>query len=359
MAKRSDLDLGLTRRSIIGGAAALATASLAPLAWAGDASALVAKPPAGFKPMTKPGRVVKVTKGNDFAALMQPNQLWPKADVAKNMVERALMELTGAPNLKEALGKFIHKDDVVAIKPNGIAGQSGATMAANAELVMPVIDALIDLGVPPEKITVYEQFPSYLKGTRIGGKGNKLPAGVKTGIHMNSVTEMDEITVYKGVKTKYVKFLTEATAVINFTQVKDHSICGFTGCLKNITHGSIINPGKHHGAGAHAQIAALYNHDIVRSRVRLHIIDAYKIIYDKGPLDKDPKRRIPYGAVFATTDPVAMDTIGWKIVDQARKDNGMKSLAQVGREPKHIAMAADLGLGAHAESKIKLSEVAL
>lgn len=359
MAKRDDQDLSLSRRSLIGGAAALATASLAPSAWAADPGGLVAKPPAGFKPMNKPGRIVKVTKGNDFASLMQPNQLWPKADVAKNMVERALMELTGAPNLTEALGKFIHKDDVVAIKPNGIAGQSGATMATNAELIMPVIDGLIALGVAPEKITVFEQFPSYLKGTRVGGKGNKLPAGVKTGIHMNNVADMEEIAVYKGVKTKYVKYLTDATAVISFTHIKDHSICGFTGCLKNITHGSIINPGKHHAAGAHGQIAALYNHEIVRSRVRLHIIDAYKIIYDKGPLDKDPKRRIPYGAVFATTDPVAMDTIGWKVVDDARKDNGMKSLAQVGREPKYIAKAADLGLGVHAESKIKMSEVAL
>jgi uncharacterized Fe-S center protein len=156
-----------------------------------------------------------------------------------------------------------------------------------------------------------------------------------------------------------VKFLTEATAVIDVTQIKDHSICGFTGCLKNMTHGSITNPGKHHGAGAHAQIAALYNHPIMKSRVRLHIVDAFKIMYDKGPLDKDPKRRIPFGAVYATTDPVAMDTLGWKVVDQARKDNGMKSLAQVGREPKYIAQAAELGLGVHAEGKIKLTEVSI
>jgi len=349
----------LSRRELLGGAAAAATAALTPGAFAGEPASFVAKPPAGFKPMNKVGRVVKVTKGNDFPSLMQPNLLWPKADVARTMVERALMELTGAPNLAEALGKFIHKDDIVAIKPNGIAGQSGATMAANAEVVMPIIDGLITLGVPAEKITVYEQFPSYLKGTRIGGKGNKLPAGVKTGIHMNNLADMPETVVHKGVKTQYVRFLTEATAVINVTVVKDHSICGFTGCLKNMTHGSITNPGKHHAAGAHAQIAALYNHEILKSRVRLHIIDAFKIMYDKGPLDKDPKRRIPYGAVFATTDPVAMDTLGWKIVDKARQENGMKTLAQVGREPKFIAKAADLGLGAHAESKIKLTEVSL
>src|SRR5262245_31120295 len=185
MTREAD-SLALSRRTLIGGAAALAGVALTPDALAADDPvSLVATPPAGFKPMNKPGRIIKVTKGTDFASLMQPNQLWPKPDVAKNMVERALMELTGAPNMSEALGKFIHKDDVVAIKPNGIAGQSGATMAANFEVIMPIVEGLIALGVRPEKITVYEQYPSYLSGTRVNVKGNKLPKGVKTGLHGN------------------------------------------------------------------------------------------------------------------------------------------------------------------------------
>ena len=55
---------------------------------------------------------------------------------------------------------------------------------------------------------------------------------------------------------------------------------------------------------------------------------------------------------------MATDTTGWKVIDQARKDNGMKSLAQAGREPKYIAKAAELGVGVHAEGKISLKEVA-
>ena len=274
----------LSRRALLGGAAALATTALAPSALAGDVpESLIAKPPAGFKPMHKPGRVVKVTKGNDFASLMQPNLLWPKADVARAMLERVLMELTGAPNLVEAIGKFIHKDDIVAIKPNGIAGQSGATMAANAEVVVPIVEGLIPLGVPADKIIVYEQYPSYLTGTRIP---KKLPKGVKTGVHGNQDATMKEIAVYDKVDTQYVRFLTEATAVINVTNFKDHSICGYTGCMKNMTHGSITNPQKHHAHHASPQIAVLYANEIMRSRVRLHIVDAFKIIYDKGPSTK-------------------------------------------------------------------------
>ncbi len=90
--------------------------------------------------MAAPGKVVKVAAKGDFKSIMQPNLLWPKAEIAKRLVEKALMEFTGAPNIAEALGKFIHKDDIVAIKPNGIAGQKGMTQATNFETVLPVVE---------------------------------------------------------------------------------------------------------------------------------------------------------------------------------------------------------------------------
>jgi uncharacterized protein (DUF362 family) len=352
-------DSAISRRALIGGAAAVAASTFAPsMAFADEPASLVAAPPSGFKPMNKKGRVFKVSKGGDFGSMMHKNLLWPQPEIAKKMVERVLMELTGASNLVEALGKFVHKNDIVAIKPNGIAGQSGATMAANAEVILPIVEGLIQLGVPADQITIYEQFPSYLTGTRINKKG-VLPKGVKTAIHNNTLAKMKKTVVYDKVKTQYVTVLTEATAVINITNFKDHSICGFTGCMKNMTHGSITNPGAHHANHASPQIAVLYNHDVIKSRVRLHIVDAFKIIYDKGPLDKDPKRRIPHGALYAGTDPIAMDTIGWEVIEKARKENKMKTLTQAGREPKYIAKGAELGLGTHTMSQIKLKEVSI
>jgi uncharacterized protein (DUF362 family) len=136
--------------------------------------------------------------------------------------------------------------------------------------------------------------------------------------------------------------------------IKDHSICGYTGTLKNITHGNIDNPHDHHAHNASPQIAVLYNHPIVTSRVRLHITDAFKVMYDKGPLDKDPKTRIPHGAVYASTDPVAMDTIGWQVVEAERKSRNLKTLAQVKREPRYIKTAGELGLGVHDLNQIRL-----
>jgi hypothetical protein len=98
----------------------------------------------------------------------------------------------------------------------------------------------------------------------------------------------------------------------------------------------------------------LYNHPIVTSRVRLHITDAFKVTYDKGPLDKDPKTRPLYGAVFVSTDPVAMDTIGWKMIDEIRREKNLKSLKDSKREPSYIRVAGELGLGIHDLNAIRL-----
>jgi uncharacterized protein (DUF362 family) len=316
---------------------------------------LIAKPPAGFSPLSAPGKIVKVAAKGDFASFMQPNQLWPQPEVARRLLEKAMMGFTGAPNLTEAMKRFIHKDDVVAIKVNGIAGQKGTyTMATNFELILPIAEAVLAIGVPAAKLTVYEQYPDFLAGTRVNVRNWKLPEGVQIATHNNNNHPMPDLRIYQGIKTRYCRFFTEATAVIDVTMIKDHSICGYTGTLKNITHGNINNPHEHHATNASPQIAMLYNHPIVTSRVRLHITDAFKVMYDKGPLDKDPKTRVPHGAVYVATDPVAMDTIGVKVVEDERKARGLKSLKDVGRDPRFVRIAGELGLGIHDLNQIRM-----
>ena len=80
----------------------------------------------------------------------------------------------------------------------------------------------------------------------------------------------------------------------------------------------------------------------------------YKLIYDEGPLDTNKKRRVPHEAVYATTDPVAMDLLGWGVVEGWRKDNGLPTLKDAGREPTYIRTAGDLGLGVYDKNRISL-----
>jgi len=82
----------VSRRGFLGTSAALAsTLALAKPAHADDRPSLAASPPPGFTPFAAPGKIVKVTKANT----LQDNGLWPKVDAARQMLERAMTELTG------------------------------------------------------------------------------------------------------------------------------------------------------------------------------------------------------------------------------------------------------------------------
>lgn len=343
---------GVGRRAFIGAAAAsVATATMFSSSTAQAAKSLGASPPAGFSPFNAPGRVVKVTKSD----VMQPNKLYPKPEPAKEMLARALTELTGKPDVVSAVREFVHKDDIVVVKLNGIAQSQFAT---NKEVVIPFVEAMIESGVKPENITLLEQYPGFFNATRVSAQN--APAGVKIATHSNGNATMDErIIPGTATPTKFCRWLTEATACINIGLVKDHSITGYTGAMKNMTHGCSVNPHAFHVHHGSPQIALLYAQDVIRSRVRLCIADAFKIMYDGGPLYKKPEYVKVYEAVFASTDPVALDTIGWEVIEKARADAKMKTLAETGREPGYIQAAADLGLGVHDRAKIQLKEVAL
>lgn len=46
-------------------------------------------------------------------------------------------------------------------------------------------------------------------------------------------------------------------------------------------------------------------------------------------------------SLMAATDMVALDQIGWTLIEEQRKNAGLESLKQAGREPSYIATAAD------------------
>jgi uncharacterized protein (DUF362 family) len=319
-----------------------------------------ATPPSGFERLTLPGKVVKVHK----RGVMQANGVYPDATAARIMLERAMTELTGKSSLKDAFASFIHPEDKVAIKPNGIAGRRTMKMATSKELTVAVVNGIMEVGVPAENITIFEQYRDFLFATRlISDKigltpAEELPAGIKMAVHLNRLATMDSIQV-GNMKTKYVTAFTDASVVVNLSQVKDHSICGYTGAMKNITHGCNINPHHFHEHNASPQIAHLYAQDVIKSRVALHITDAYQVIYEEGPIDVNPRRRVLHEAIYASTDPVALDVIGHKVVDRLREENGLPTLRDAGREPSYIRAAAELGLGVFDDNLIQFRTVTL
>jgi uncharacterized protein (DUF362 family) len=350
----------LSRRELLGVAAAAAagTAAVATSTEAESASRRwAAKPPKGFTRLAIPGKVVRVHRPGSLAE----NGAYPKPDAPPAMLEAAMVALTGKPTLREAFASVVHPDDVVAIKVNGISGRKTMKMATNVELVAAVARALLDVGVPAEKITVFEQYKEFLLATRCVTDleltpAPQMPPGLRYTCHLNKEAEMEEFVVGTSA-TRYVTAFTSASVVINVTQMKDHSICGFTGAMKNITHGCNVNPHQFHAHTASPQIAHLYAQDVIKSRVALHLTDAFQVIYDEGPIDVNPLRRVPHESVYASTDPVALDVIGCEVIERLRKENGLPTLADAGRDPAYLRVAGELGLGVADRASISLREL--
>jgi uncharacterized protein (DUF362 family) len=345
----------MDRRAFLTGAVATTAAAAALMrsegvAFAGPPSGTAAQPPAGFVPFSAPGRVVRIKK----SGCLEANGLFPKPDDAKAMLQRAMQELTGKTDLVDAVKLFVHPQDKVCVKVNGIGTQN---MATNKELVLPFVDALVAAGVPAASITLLEQYPGYFQSTRI--KPKDVPAGVGINYHVNNDATMDWRDIPGGGHAKFVRVLTESTALINFALVKDHSIQGFTGALKNMTHGCNVNPQDFHQRHGSPQIAMLAAQDVLRSRLRLCILDGFKLMAHGGPLWKQPQYVVPHESVYASTDPVAVDAVGWSEVEKARAGFGLKTLKDEDREPAYIAAAADLGVGVADLKKITLRDVLL
>lgn len=305
---------------------------------------LAASPPPGFTPLSAPGRVVKVTRPNS----LRPGGLFPTQEAATLLVNRAIQELTGERDIGRAWARLVHPNDRVGIKVNGLGLRN---MASNKEVILAILHGVMAAGVPANQIIVYDQWPGFLSATRLTRRD--VPQGVRLLTHNNAIVGR-ETRVASG-RTQYAQALLDCTAIIGVPLVKDHSLSGFTGAMKNITHGSIRNPEDFHRHHCSPQIAELYAHEAIRSRVRVHIMDAFKVLYDRGPQD-NPAARVPYHSVLASTDPVALDRIGAEIVNQFRAQNRMQSLERRGTPPRYIEHAQQLGLGIADRSRIELLE---
>jgi uncharacterized protein (DUF362 family) len=148
------------------------------------------------------------------------------------------------------------------------------------------------------------------------------------------------------------------TAQINMPIVKDHGLSGVTSAMKNY-FGAIHNPNKYHMDNCNPFIADLNAIPAIRNKSKLIIADALKIQYNGGPSYK-PQWIYYYNGILMGRDPVAIDYISYKIIENIRKKRGMPSLKEEKREPVYIETAAKKHrLGINNPSYIKLIELTI
>jgi Domain of unknown function (DUF362) len=112
-----------------------------------------------------------------------------------------------------------------------------------------------------------------------------------------------------------------------------------TFALKNF-FGAIHNPNKYHLTVGDPYVADVNMLPPIQQKVRLCIGDATAVQYEGGP-SYMPQWSWRFNGLFVGHDPVALDYLGWQLIEQKRAAEGMKSLAALSRAPKYIGTAAD------------------
>jgi hypothetical protein len=78
----------------------------------------------------------------------------------------------------------------------------------------------------------------------------------------------------------------------------------------------------------------------IKNKTRLNICEALTVQYEGGP-PYQPQWIWDFNGIIVGKDPVALDYVGWQIIENKRKEKGIKSLKEDGREPHYIYTAGD------------------
>ncbi len=269
-------------------------------------------------------------------------------EVAQELLNKALEALTGKDSAAAAWKSLFRASDAVAIKVNCLGHHTHPTLA------QAVVAGLLSAEVRPENILIWDRSSRELEKAdfQVVKSGGPLCYGTDTlGGYAPRVTFSGSI----GSCFSPILLSSRFTAFVNLPVLKDHDLAGVTLGLKN-WFGGIHNPNKYHDNGCDPYIADLNLHPSIRKRLRLVICDASTPVYNGGPSFK-PQWAWQFGGIMAATDPVALDRVGLKIIDEKRQAEGMRPVEKTRRPARHIFTAAEKGLGSCDLEKIRLMEL--
>jgi uncharacterized protein (DUF362 family) len=308
-----------------------------------------------------------------------------QADPIRQMIRKGMAELTGTDGGADAWRQFFGPGDVVGIKVNPV-GQPH--VISSPEVVRTIIAGLNSAGVKAREIVVYDRYRKQFFGA---GFDKWLPEGVRVSHAAEDYQEMQmgiegydrdhymdmaltppgyDAANLTARRSYAANFITrQVNKLINLPVLKVHQSAGVTLALKNLSHGLVNNVNRSHSSytlnACGSFIPAVVSMPVIRNKAVLHILDGIKALYHGGPGAK-PQFVWEHQTMYFATDPVALDHVGWKAIDEKRVAAGMRILVEdkpdefshfVHRQPEHVEIAGALGLGEWDEKKIDLRRV--
>lgn len=328
-----------------------------------------------------PGRVVAVEHTGCIAGNIY------QAQPIRQMMERGMTLLTGAPGWPDAWRSMFEKGDVVGIKVSPVGGKN---LCSDQTVLHSILDGLKEAGVPASDVIVFSRYHDEIYEA---GIDKWIPAGVRVefaserynetqldmdGYDQDHFMEMALIKPGESLtdphfRRSYVaKIVTQKiNKLINLPVLKHHQSAGVTIALKNMSHGMVNNVNRSHLTptlnACGVFIPSVVSLPVIREKAVLHISDGVRASYHGGPSGR-PKYMWEHKTLYFATDPVALDKTGWKAIDAKRAAVGMRSIALSKPDPvsgflncqvEHIEIAGQLGLGVFEDKKIDVRRLKL
>ncbi len=271
----------------------------------------------------------------------------PCPETVKQILDQTIAAFAGIP-AADYFSHLFNPGDKVSLKINCLSGRS---MSTHRKTTQAVIELLQESGLPPDNITVWDRKEQDLlnAGYTINkGKGVKF-IGVDTDGYDSG------LTAHRSIGSFFARILSKTDKIISLPVLKDHGIVGVTLGMKNF-FGAIHNPNKYHIDAGNPYVADLYSHPLIKDKVVLTIIDGIAGQYEGGPPPM-PQWQWNCGGFVIGTDPVAVDRIGLKIIEEQRALHKIPSLTEASRFPEYLKTAEKLGLGNFDLNKIEVIEV--
>jgi hypothetical protein len=351
-----------------------------------------------------PGRVVEV----HHPGAVNPDYEIDGSAV-RAMMERGMCSFTGADHYTEAWKTFFEPGDVVGIKVNPVGHNRGKPQVRAAitspEVLIEVVRGLKAAGVKPGNIIVFERYAEEfiaagydqvmstrpLDGVRwcaasTGYSPTQLEIdGVSGGRSAHSPELLRHVVGYDPDAFVTMGFaapehdpkddrrhrshlsLVVSRLVNKFVTIpvlKDHRSAGVTLALKTLSHGLNNNVARSHLSGiAHGFpdspaaettgpnqcntfIPTAVNQPATRQKATLHVLDGLVGVYEGGPGSWN-RTWATWRAqsLFFATDPVALDHVGWDVIDAKRLALGWARVAEMGlnQSPGPVRFAGPVG----------------
>ena len=298
--------------------------------------------------------------------------------VVREMVNRLVMAVTGQSDVSKAWGSLVAPNDRVGIK---ISAAGGDLFTTHHDIVNAIADGLAAAGHPRSSIVVWDRSLGGIReaGYRPGVDGYQVKAIAPHDGYDAKATQSAPLVgklvwgdfEFVGDTGKMPLFAdTDATSnvshfskiissevdkVINVPVMSVSETNGIAGCIYNMTIPNIDNwrrfaQGTRFGAES---LAEIYANPLIAKKVVLNLMDGLLAQYAGGP-QPQPNYAVHDATLYASKDPVALDAIALKRLEEWRKRG---SLRPVGRVAAYIDVASQLGLGNSATNRIEVRNI--